>query len=81
MQIGEYYFVIGIWDIISLLLPVAIVLTFMDVKRKHATRMNRLDMLYGEAEVSPSEEDSSDDQESSSIGEQLHEELVDEQIQ
>lgn len=81
MQIAGYYFVIGIWDIISLLLPVAIILTFMDCKRKHKTRMNRLDILYGEASASPSDEDTSNDEESSSIGEQLHEELVDEQIQ
>lgn len=45
MYIGEYQVVIGIWDIISLLLPIGLLVVFWDFKHKHKRRMKRLTMI------------------------------------
>lgn len=46
MDIAGYYFVIGIWDIISLLCPLGLLFMFTDFKRRHRIRMERLELLY-----------------------------------
>lgn len=48
MQLAGFHFVIGIWDIISLLLPIGLIFVYKDTKRKHKKRMDRLDLIYGE---------------------------------
>lgn len=45
MYIAGYQIVIGIWDIISLLLPVGIIFMYFDFKHKHKRRMKRLEMI------------------------------------
>lgn len=50
MYIAGYEIVIGVWDIISLLIPIGLVFVFCDFKRRHKTRMERLEMLYGNDE-------------------------------
>lgn len=45
MHIAGYEIVIGIWDIISLLLPVGIAFMYFDFKQKHKRRMKRLEII------------------------------------
>lgn len=45
MYISGYRILINVWDIISLLLPIAIIVLFLDLRHKHMRRMKRLEMI------------------------------------
>lgn len=80
MQVAGYEIAIGIWDIISLLLPIGVIFVFYDFKRRHKTRMARLDLLYG-ATTEQGNSNAPAKEQGSKAGEELLEKLVDEQIE
>lgn len=77
IQIAGYDIAVEIWDIISLLIPVGIIFMFHDFKRRHKTRMSRLDLIYGESKENtvPLTQE-----QKVQVGEELLEKLVEEKM-